>query len=220
MNNTLDRTEWDNYLREACRTWPTAAEYLQNLAGQRHRWGYPWRMDALTLGYQASSPAESSFSALKRSTDYIPVSFAAAIQHHLRKDMDKIAEERAAIVNRRVQSTDPSISAKYNDAVNQCRSIYSKKISMVFNQENIESLNYDDTALEISDADQLAGVEERHKIVRRILADEETDGRIVEKINGVWYCKCRKNDNFGGGSFRHIQRANGGAFDDSIPFLD
>ena len=84
VNNTTDKDLWHDYLNEACRSWPLAAEYLQSIAVHKHRWGHPWRIENLTLGFQASSPVESSFSAFKRSTDNVPVSFAAVVQRIFR----------------------------------------------------------------------------------------------------------------------------------------
>ena len=65
----------------------------------------------------------------------------------MRKDTDRLQEEKRDLCNRRVQALDESISAQYSDSVNQCHSIFSTYISGVFDEETKESLNYQNVIL-------------------------------------------------------------------------
>ena len=75
VRNTTSEAEWEMHLQHACRTWPRAAQYLQELAREKKRWGAPWRLEHFTGGHEASSPVEGSFSALQRAIGDSPKSF-------------------------------------------------------------------------------------------------------------------------------------------------
>ncbi|KAL7503363.1 hypothetical protein ACHAXN_001167 [Cyclotella atomus] len=105
-------------------------------------------MENLTLGYQASSTAESSFSAFKRSVGDQPKSFVGVVQTHMKKDKDKMNEERKAVAYRKVEMHNSSVNANYSDGANQCHQIYSYKISEIFHQNKLQSLDYVATPVE------------------------------------------------------------------------
>jgi hypothetical protein len=130
-------------------------------------------MENLTLGYQASSPAESSCSAFKRSVGDQPKSFVGVVQTHMKKDQDKMKEERKAVAYRKVEMHNSSVNANYSDAANQCRQIYSYKISEMFHQNNLQSLDYVATPVE--------GFDSRFEVTRRI--GQNKSAQIVDKVD-------------------------------------
>jgi hypothetical protein len=80
---------------EACRLWPAAATYLQELAREKTRWGAPWRLEHFTIGYEASLPVEGSFSAFQRALGDESKSFTGVVQPHVQKDLDKTKKRDA-----------------------------------------------------------------------------------------------------------------------------
>ncbi|KAL7501890.1 hypothetical protein ACHAXN_000061, partial [Cyclotella atomus] len=195
VENTVDKSEWESLLSEACRKWPDAAQYLQSMTKHKERWGYLWRMENFTLGYQASSPAESSFSEFKRSIGDQPKSFVGVVQTHMKKDEDKMKVERKAVSYRQVEMHNSCVNKNYSDAANQCRQIYSHKISEIFHQNNLQSLNYVATPVR--------GFDCCFEVSRRI--GQNKSAWIVDKVDGKWRCSCKEVENIGVGSCRHIQ---------------
>jgi len=98
VRNTVCKNKWDDHLAYTCRNWPAAASYLQMLSHYRDRWGAPWRLENFTVGMEASSIVEGSFSAFHRFLDGIPHSFAGTEQQHVKMDNDKHAEEQRDFV--------------------------------------------------------------------------------------------------------------------------
>ena len=96
-------------MAEACRKWPGASEYLQQLSLSKVRWGNPWRIENFTLDMEASSVVEGSFSAFQRHLAGQVHSFTGVVQQHIQKDQDKISEERKRRVKASVAVFDESI---------------------------------------------------------------------------------------------------------------
>jgi hypothetical protein len=88
--------------------------------------------------------------------------------------------------------------------------MYSNKISEIFAQNNHQAQNYESSAVP----------EHEFKFEVRRRLGQAKESRMVELVDGIWCCSCREGENMGGGSCRHIQCVNGGAFDERILFLD
>lgn len=217
VHNTVDKVEWENHLSDACKKWPRAANYLQHLAKNKERWGAPWRMEHFTLGYEASSPVEGSFSAFQRALGCIPRSFAGVVQQHIIKDNEKTAEERSRLVKFKILAQDVDLRARRSDAVNACADVFSKKITDEFEESNQAAQNYINVKFdELSDLPEKyhgMGVTNAWSVHRRALLNSTSPPppRIVVEINGILYCGCLRDVNEGL-PCGHIQNVNGGAF--------
>ena len=203
VRNTVCKTEWDDHLTYCCRNWPAAAGYMQRLARCRDRLGAPWRLEHFTVGMEASSIVEGSFSAFHRFLDGIPHSFAGTVQQHVKKDNDKHAEERRDFVRANLLPFDEKVRDERSDAANECSDFFSHKITDRFSETNLEAQNYSNDALGNLTDEQLArGVTGSWKVYHRSIGDSKS--RIVEEIDGKWFCSCHMDINTGE-PCRHIQ---------------
>ena len=109
VHNTISVIAWEDKLSRACRQWLAAANYLQTMTKTKEQWGSPWRLKHFTLGYDASSIVESSFSALQRILGGVPRSFVGVIQQHAKKDNAKLAEKRSSYINQQVRRHNSAI---------------------------------------------------------------------------------------------------------------
>ena len=72
VRNAVNKEEWEDCLRHACRGCPDATSYLHTLSITKDRWDTPCRLDHSTVGMDASSTAEGSFSVFHRALDGMP----------------------------------------------------------------------------------------------------------------------------------------------------
>lgn len=213
VRNTVDKLEWENYLLDACQQWPATASYLQELAKTKERWAAPWRYEHFTAGYESSSPVEGSFSAFQRYIGDQPTSFVGVVQSHVRKDREKLQEERVFTNRDNIARTDPRTVSQRTDAENECAMLFSSKTTEFFEKTNRNSQNYESKAVSISPTQLEQGATEVHEVSRRAAADVNNPPRprVVMKINGVFRCSCKKDINWGR-PCDHIQCVLGGAF--------
>ena len=210
---TVDKVEWENYLLDACLQWPKAASYLQELAKTKERWGAPWRYEHFTAGYESSSPVEGAFSAYKRSLGEGPTSFVGVVQCHVRKDREKLQEERVFTNRDDIARKDPRTTSQRTDAENECATLFSTKTTDRFEESNRNSQNYDSKAVPVSPTQSQQGATEVHEVSRRTVEDVNNPPkpRVVMKINGKFYCDCMQDINRGL-PCKHIQCVIRGAF--------
>jgi hypothetical protein len=213
VHNTSSKVDFEIYLAQACRDWPRAASYLQELAMEKHRWGAPWRLEHFTLGYEASSPVEGSFSSFKRALGNEPKSFAGVVQEHVKKDIEKTQMERRRLVNASIRAHDFTLKSARSDAANQCAQVFSEDTTEKFELANQDAQDY--VCIEIgtlSEEQIQRGVSRAHSVSRRVhVGTNPPPPRIVEEINGIKYCSCLKDKNSGRPD-KHIQCVLGGAF--------
>ena len=225
VRNTVSKIEWEYHLSHACRTWPAAANYLQTLSVTKERWGAPWRLSNFTLGMEASSVVEGSFSAFQRALGHEPRSFVGVIQQHVKKDKEKHAEEKALFLRDQVRQHDVSLAATRSDPVNACAKIFSEKTTKKFEEINVESQNYEKKSFlsiqelthppaEDGPMSDVQGVEGLFEVTRRTSPSNRANPprpRVVWLSNGIWRCTCL-NDINTGLPCRHIQCVLSGAF--------
>ena len=213
VRNTTLKDLWEQFLSEACRLWPTAAEYLQVLARERTRWGAPWRLENFTVGYEASSAVEGSFSSFQRALGDAPKSFTGVVQCHVQKDMEKLREEKRTLVNLQMLATDETLLEKRSDPAKECATVYSHETTERFEIANQEAQNYEPLLLDLTQEQISRGVTCAHSVSRRALLNREKPPppRIVEEIDGIKYCSCLKDVN-NGETDKHIQCVLGGKF--------
>ena len=171
-------------------------------------------MSHFTLGYSASSPVESFFSAFKRALGDEPKSFAGIVQAHVKKDRDKHEQERRTMVNLSIISNDTELVKYRSDAANCCAKVFSHKVTEKFEVTNQQAQNYIAHKMSMLSPDQIMrGVTIAHKVTRRVAKDPSNIPplRIVEEIDGIKYCSCCEALNSGQPD-RHIQCVLGGAF--------
>ena len=113
------------------------------LARERTRWGAPWRLEHFTVGYEASSPVEGSFSAFQKALGDAPKSFTGVVQCHVQKDIEKIREEKRTLVNLQMLSTDETLLEKRSDPAKECAKFYSHVTTERFEIDNQEAQNYE-----------------------------------------------------------------------------
>lgn len=213
VRNTVEKPEWENYLLDACRKWPAAASYLQELAKTKERWAAPWRSEHFTAGYESSSPVEGSFSAFQRYIGDEPASFVGVVQSHLRKDREKLQQERVFMNRDNIARTDLRTVSQRTDAENECASLFSSKATEFFENTNRNSQNYESKPVQILPTQLEQGATEVHEVSRRTVADLNNPPRprVVMKIGDVLFCSCKKDINWGM-PCDHIQCVLGGAF--------
>ena len=213
VHNTTSKVEWETYLAQACRDWPRAANYLQDIAKEKHRWGAPWRLEHFTLGYEASSPVEGSFSSFKRAIGDEPKSFVGVVQEHVKKDVEKTQLERRRVVKASIRAHDLTLKSARSDAANQCAQVFSEDTTEKFEVANQSAQDYVCTEISPLSEEQIRrGVTKAHSVSRRVqIGTNSYPPRIVEEINGVKYCSCLKDKNSGRPD-KHIQCVLGGAF--------
>ena len=218
VRNNASKPEWEMHLQHACRTWPTAAKYLQELAREKHRWGAPWRLEHFTCGHEASSPVEGSFSSFKRAIGDSPKSFVGAVQTHVKKDIERTNEEERLLVNAQIRALDVTLKQERSAAANACAQVYSESITNKFEKTNQEAQDYVSTPIQQLNQDQMQrGVSVARHVSRRIPADTDIappPPRIVEEIGGAKCCSCLKDTNTGR-PCHHIQCVNTGGFESS-----
>lgn len=221
VRNTSNKAEWEMHLQHACRTWPAAAHYLQELAREKHRRGAPWRLEHFTCGYEASSPVEGSFSSFQRAIGDSPRSFVGVVQTHVKKDIEKTNEEGRLLVNAQIRAQDETLKQERSDAANACAQVYSEHITKLFERTNQDAQDYVSTPIQQLNQDQIQrGVSVAYNVSRRNPSrrnpvdtnNPPPQPRIVEEINGVKYCSCLKNINTGR-PCHHIQCVNTGGFE-------
>ena len=207
VKNTTCKKAWEDYLSEACRKWPAAKEYLQNLSLSKERWGAPWRLNHFTMGMEASSVVEGSFSGFKKYLGGEPKSFPGVVQQHIQKDLDKVAEERKNKVKADVSMYDKKLSSQRAFSANQCAQVCSNKVVEQFITANLEAQEYSYEENPTLTDDQIArGVESAYTLHLKGMNIADQPARLVEKINGIYYCKrCMKDIN-SGQPCKHIQR--------------
>ena len=213
VHNTTSKVDFEIYLAQACRDWPRAATYLQELAMEKHRWGAPWRLEHFTLGYEASSPVEGSFSSFKRALGSEPKSFAGVVQEHVKKDIEKTQMERRRLVNASIRAHDSTLKSARSDAANQCAQVFSEDTTEKFELANQDAQDYVCVEIGTLSEEQIQrGVSRAHSVSRRVhVGTNPPPPRIVEEINGIKYCSCLKDKNSGCPD-KHIQCVLGGAF--------
>ena len=213
VHNTTSKVDFEIYLAQACRDWPRAATYLQELAMEKHRWGAPWRLEHFTLGYEASSPVEGSFSSFKRALGDEPKSFAGVVQEHVKKDIEKTQMERRRLVNASIRAHDSTLKSARSDAANQCAQVFSEDTTEKFELANQDAQDYVCVEIGTLSEEQIQrGVSRAHSVSRRVhVGTNPPPPRIVEEINGIKYCSCLKDKNSGRPD-KHIQCVLGGAF--------
>ncbi len=215
MRNTVSKYVWEEHLSEACRLWPAAAKYLQELAKEKTRWGAPWRLEHFTVGYEASSPVEGSFSAFHRALGDESKSFTGVVQTHVQKDLDKTKEEGRTLINLRMLATDEILLEQRSDPAKECALEFSHKITENFEITNQNSQNYEYTELSLTPNLIARGITLAHSVSRRGLLATATEipppPRTVYEINGIKYCACLEDVNKGE-PCRHIQCILGGKF--------
>ena len=209
VNNTVTKVKWENHLSDACLKWPEGATYLRTLATSKHRWGAPWRMEQFTLGMQASSVVEGSFSAFHRALDSTPRSFVGVIQAHVKKDRDKTGQERSRNVTSNIQLHNPLIQEHRNDAAKACAKVMSSHSTDKFDLVNRDAQNYIATPIAMSAEMTARGVSRVWSVSRR--TNPSAQPRMVEEINCVMHCLCLEDINEGM-PCRHIQCVSGGSF--------
>ena len=215
VRNTSSKDEWEMHLQHACRTWPAAAKYLQELAREKHRWGAPWRLEHFTCGYEASSPVEGSFSSFQRAIGDSPKSFVGVVQTHVKKDIEKTQEEERLLVNAQIRAQDVNMKQQRSAAANACAEVYSEYITNNFEKTNQDAQDYVSALQQLNQDQILRGVTAAHHVSRRIPVDTNNPPRpprIVEVISGVKYCSCLKDINRGR-PCPHIQCVNTGGFE-------
>ena len=207
VKNTTCKKAWEDYLSEACRKWPAAKEYLQNLSLSKERWGAPWRLAHFTMGMEASSVVEGSFSGFKKYLGGVPQSFPGVVQQHIQKDLDKVAEERQNKVKSDVSMYDDKLISQRTLAANQCAKVCSNKVVEQFLTTNLEAQEYWFEENPTLTNDQLArGVESAYTIYLKAMNIADQPARLVEKINGIYHCKWCMKDINSGQPCKHIQR--------------
>lgn len=214
VRNTTSEAEWEMHLQHACRTWPRAAQYLQELAREKKRWGAPWRLEHFTGGHEASSPVEGSFSALQRAIGDSPKSFVGVVQAHVKKDKEKTEQEERQLINAQIRAQDVSMKKLRSDAANACAEVYSELITNKFEKTNQDAQDYVSSPIQPLNQDQIQrGVSVASHVHRRALmnTDNPPPPRIVEEIDGVKCCSCLKDINTGM-PCPHIQCVNTGGF--------
>jgi len=213
VRNTVDKQVWEDLLLEACQKWPDAATYLHELATSKQRWGAPWRLEHFTCGYESSSPVEGSFSAFQRSIGPEPLTFVGVVQQHVRKDREKLQQEKVRTLREGINCLDPRTVAGRTDAANECANLFSSKTTEYFEQTNQDSQNYICTPISVSPSQSEQGATEAFEVTRRSIADTTNppSPRTVMKINGVMRCGCKKDLNWGM-PCDHIQCALQGGF--------
>lgn len=162
-----------------------------------------WRT---SLGMEASSPIEGSFSAFKRVLGDEPKTFAGVVQQHVRKDLDKHAEKRKRVVNSKVQAHDNSVAERRTDAVNECAKHISNKITEEFSETIVESTNYIATLMDVNDKMASQGITKSWSVPRRSMKNENNrrPPRVVVEINSKKHCTCQKDENTGRCEFATI----------------
>ena len=214
VHKTTSKEAWDNHLSEACRTWPKAANYLQEIAKSKTRWGSAWRLRHFTSGYEASSPVEGSFSSFKKYLGDEPKSFVGVVQSHVKMDAERTNEEKRTLVNLRMLAIDDELMESRSDPALQCAKIFSHKTTERFEIANQDSQNYESNIIARLTDDQISrGVTSAHEVRRRALknSDNPPPRRLVEEIHGVLFCSCLTDIN-NGEPDRHIQCVLRGAF--------
>ncbi len=207
VKNTTCKVKWEEHLSVACRKWPGAAEYLQNLSLSKERWAAPWRLDHFTLGMEASSVVEGSFSAFHRHLGGEPRSFVGVVQQHIQKDKDKIGQEKKLLAKSKVRLYDSSLKQMRTHAVNECAKICSHQIAEKFADINKEAQDYAfDELSELSQDQQARGVENAYSVYLKGKDKSQQPQRIVEKIGGIYFCRWCKKDINSGQPCKHIQR--------------
>ncbi len=214
VHNTVCKDEWERYLAEACRKWPGSADYLQTLAKNRDRWGSAWRLEHFTLGMEASSMVEGSFSSFHRALGESPRSFAGVVQQHVRKDEEKLHQERMDLINAKVRRHDKSIRSSRTDAVNQCAELFADQVAEKLADTNVDAQDYTFSEITPLTDDMIArGASKAYSVCRRIPKNPSKPAppRTVLEINGVLRCSCKEDFNSGEPD-RHVQCVLGGAF--------
>ncbi|KAL7490418.1 hypothetical protein ACHAWT_000014, partial [Skeletonema menzelii] len=188
---------------------------MQTYPKAKERWGAPWRYEHFTCGYESSTPVEGSFSAFQRSIGPNPVSFVGVVQSHVRKDREKLQEERVFTNRDNIARTDPRTIAQRTDAENECAKKFSTKTTEYLEVTNRNSQNYTSKPVTVNEAQLAQGATEAHEVSRRVVPDANNPPRprprIVLKINGVFFCSCKKDINWGM-PCDHVQCVLQGAF--------
>lgn len=216
VKNTTCKQEWDVRLNEACRKWPGAANYLQQLSLSKERWGNPWRIENFTLDMEASSVVEGSFSAFHRHLGGQVHSFTGVVQQHLQKDEDKTAEERRQRIKARVAVYDDTIQGMRTKAAQECSKKCSVKVVNNFIKTNLEAqeYSYDELAV-LSPEQQARGVTKAYVVYLKGQDRVTQPRRVVEFKDGVYYCMWCKRDINSGQPCKHIQRVCDFEFNES-----
>jgi len=156
---------------------------------------------------------EGSFSAFQRYIGDEPTSFVGVVQSHVRKDREKLQDERVFTNRDNIARTDPRTVSQRTDAENECAMLFSSKTMEFFEKTNRNSQNYESKAVLISPTQLEQGATEVHEVSRRAVADVNNPPRprVVMKINGVFRCSCKKDINWGR-PCDHIQCVLRGAF--------
>jgi hypothetical protein len=218
VKNTTCKKNWEDYLAEACRKWPGASEYLQQLSLSKVRWGNPWRIENFTLDMEASSVVEGSFSAFQRHLAGQVHSFTGVVQQHIQKDQDKISEERKRRVKASVAVFDESIQGLRTKAAQECAMKCSVKVVENFIKTNLEAQEYSFEEMAVLSDEQLARGVTKAYVVYLKCQDRNTQPlrvRVVEFKDGVYYCMWCKKDINSGQPCKHIQRVCDFEFNES-----
>ncbi len=216
VKNTTCKQEWDVRLNEACRKWPGAAEYLQQLSLYKERWGNPWRIENFTLDMEASSVVEGSFSAFQRHLGGQVHSFTGVVQQHLQKDEDKTSEERKQRVKARVAVYDDDVQGMRTKAAQECSMKCSVKVVDNFIKTNLEAQEYSYEEMAVLSAEQQArGVTKAYLVYLKGPDRVTQPRRVVEFRDGVYYCMWCKRDINSGQPCKHIQRVCDFEFNES-----
>ena len=207
VKNTTCKQEWNVRLNEACRKWPGAAEYLQQLSLSKERWGNPWRIENFTLDMEASSVVEGSFSAFHRHLGGQVHSFTGVVQQHLQKDNDKTSEERKQRVKASVAVYDNAVQGMRTKAAQECSKKCSAKVVDNFIKTNLEAQEYSYEEMAVLSAEQQArGVTKAYLVYLKGQDRVTQPRRVVEFRDGVYYCKWCKRDINSGQPCKHIQQ--------------
>ena len=104
-----------------------------------------------TVGMEASSVVESSFSAFQRALGGVPTSFVGVVQQHVKKDNEKLEQERSRFINDQVRSHDHALQSTRSDAENECAMSFSNETVEDFISTNHDAQNYAKTIVDESE---------------------------------------------------------------------
>ena len=136
------------------------------------------------------------------------------MQGHVKENKDKLAKEKRLVVNLQMLPNDKTLLEQRSDPAKECAKIFSHATTEKFEIANQDSQNYTCEEMTLTEDQLNRGVTCAHSVTRRTLAgkDDPPPPRVVEEINSIKYCSCKKDVNRGEPD-KHIQCVLGGAFD-------
>ena len=141
---------------------------------------------------KASSILEGSFYAFERALHGFPRTYVGVVQCHMIKYGMKTCEEKQAAIRDKMIAFDEEISSSRTHAERECAKIFSHAVTDEFKSNNARGQDCISMHNVVDEEQSSRGVSDSRTIHLRSTLNypDLPKPRILECIDGIWYCSC------------------------------